>query len=485
MHKLSKNSSVTLVELPPTLFGILNGDTSFDIYSQARMPARAIHVLEGILRNAGWKNTISLNPIYNKKKGKLTSGDFKRIFNSDFLLISSITRTSPQSQELARLYRLKNPEGIIIAGGPDPTFRIEDWLNFVDIVVRGEGEKTIIELMDQLIKNPKNLKNIKGIAYKENNKIIITSPQELLTSEELSKLPHPYYNDFIKDKISAGVIETSRGCPNNCDFCTVTKVYGRQYRSKSIDYILQELKRTKKMGTALFFSDDNFIAIPSKSLALLEEMAKDNLNKRYSGAQTTIRIADNPKLMKALKKANIKALCIGVESINDETLKSLGKPYTADQNRKAIKIIKEAGFWVHGMMMLGGDGDAPETLNETLKWAKENLDSVQFFSPIPIPGTPFAERMEKEKRILTKTWYLYDGNHVIIKPKHFTPYQLQKTLYGMYEDFYSIKNSLKRLISSKSKKLALSIFFYSQFKGRKMIHNPQSDHHLEFLKSVS
>jgi len=191
------------------------------------------------------------------------------------------------------------------------------------------------------------------------------------------------------------------------------------------------------MGAALFFSDDNFIAIPSKSLALLKEMAKYNLNKKYSGAQTTIRIADNPKLMKALKKANIKALCIGIESINDETLKSLGKPYTAQQNKKAIKIIKQAGFWVHGMMMLGGDGDTPQTLKETLKWAKENLDSVQFFSPIPIPGTPFAEKMEQENRILTKTWYLYDGNHVIIRPKHFTPFTLQKTLYEMYADFYS------------------------------------------------
>lgn len=484
MKKLSKNSLVTLVELPATLFGILNGEVGFDIYSQFKMPARAIHVLEGVLRQDGWKNTFSLNPIFNEKRGKLTSNDFKRIFNSDFLLISAITRTAPQSQELARLYKLKNPKGIIIAGGPDSTFRIEDWLNFVDIVVRGEGEKTILELMNCIIKGG-NLKEIKGIAYKENNKVMITTPQELLTSEELSKLPHPYYSNFIKSKINAGVIETSRGCPNNCDFCTVTKIYGRQYRSKSMDYIFQELKRTEKMGTALFFSDDNFIAIPSKSMALLEQIVKNKMNKRTSVAQTTIKIADNPKLMRALKKANINALCIGIESINDETLKSLGKPYTAEQNKKAIKILKKAGFWVHGMMMLGGDGDTPKTLNETLKWAKKNLDSVQFFSPIPVPGTPFFDRMEKEKRILNKIWYLYDGNHVILKPKHFTPYQLQKTIYWMYEDFYSIKNSIKRLILSKNKKLAFSILLYAHLKGRKIIYNPQSQQHLAFLKSVS
>jgi anaerobic magnesium-protoporphyrin IX monomethyl ester cyclase len=481
----TKNALVTLIELPPTLFGNLNGDVSFDIFSQSKMPARAIHVLEGVLRHDGWTNTKSINPIFNEERGKLTAEDFKRVFNSDFLLISSITRTSPQSQELARMYKLNNPGGIVIAGGPDPTFRLEDWLNYVDVIVIGEGEKTLIELMNQLIEDPKRLEDICGLAFKREEKMIVTKPRELLTSEELSQLPHPFYDEDIRDKISSGVIETSRGCPNNCNFCTVTKVYGRQYRGKSIDYILEELKRTKDIGNYLFFSDDNLIALPGKSLELLDAIAKNNLNKKYSGAQTTIRIADKPELMKALKKAKINALCIGIESINDETLKDLGKPYTAEQNKKAIKIIKKEGFWIHGMMMTGGDGDTKESLKETLKWAKENLDSVQFFSPIPIPGTPLYDRMEEQGRILTKEWYLYDGSNVIIRPKNFTPYELQKTINGMYEDFYSFRNGLKRLRNSKNKALSLGILTYAHLKGKKMIYNPQSELHLEFLKAVS
>lgn len=78
------------------------------------------------------------------------------------------------------------------------------------------------------------------------------------------------------------------------------------------------------------------------------------------------------------------------------------------------------------MMMLGGDGDTPKTLKETLTWANQNLDSVQLFSPIPIPGTPFYNKMEEEGRILTKKWYLYDGTHVVVRPENFTPYELQK-----------------------------------------------------------
>jgi len=196
---------------------------------------------------------------------------------------------------------------------------------------------------------------------------------------------------------------------------------------KSVDYVLEELKRTKDIGSFLFFTDDNLIAIPSKAMVLLHELVKKNLNKKDSGAQTTIRIADNPELMGALKKAGIKALCIGT--------------YTAEQNKRAIKILKKAGFWIHGMMMLGGEGDTHNTLKETIKWVNQNLDSVQFFSPIPVPGTSFYNRMEKEGRILTKKWYLYDGQHVVIRPKNFTPYDLQKTIYKMYKDFYSFRKS--------------------------------------------
>lgn len=485
MRKITKQSQITLVELPPTLFGKINGGISFDIYSRSKLPSRALPILEGILRYNKWQDAKSINPNFNKKRGILTSEDFKRIFSSDVLLISSITRTSQQSQELARLYKLNNPQGITIAGGPDPTFRIKDWLNYVDIVVIGEGEKTLLELMNRLIKSPEDLDAIRGIAFKKEEKIIITKPRELLTSTELSQLPHPFYDKNIRKKITSGVIETSRGCPNNCDFCTVTKVYGRQYRVKSIDYILEELKRTKNIGNYLFFSDDNLIAIPSKSIALLNAITKNNLNKKYSGAQATIKIADNPELMQALKKANINALCIGIESINNETLKELGKPYTAEQNKKAIKILKKAGFWIHGMMILGGEGDTPESLKETLEWANKNLDSVQFFSPIPIPGTPFYNKMEEQKRILTKKWYLYDGQHVIVKPRNFTPYELQKTIFNMYEDFYSLKKALKRLKHSKNKALALGILIYAKFSGRKMLYNPQTLQHLEFLKAVS
>lgn len=484
MKKLEKQSTLTFAELPPTQFGLLDGEANCDFYSAIRLPSRAIPALAGVLNTDGWSDIQEINPLYHGIKGKLSAGNFKRIFGSDVLLISSITRTSMQSMKLADLYKAKNPYGIVIAGGPDATFRIKDWLEHVDIVVRGEGERTIKELMEELTKERPDLKTIDGIAFKENGSVIITEQRKLMAAEDLSKLPHPYYDKTIRQKVASMVVEASRGCPNNCDFCIVTEFYGRAYRQKSKEYVIEELEGIEKVGKYCFFTDDNFAANQSKTIGILEEIKKHSV-KREKIAQITIAAAFNDELLKALKKAGFLYLCVGIESIVDKTLKFFGKPYQADKIKEAVNIYRDNGFWIHGMMMLGGDGDTPETLEETGQWIGKNLDSVQLFTPIPIPGTRFYDRMEQEGRILTKEWYLYDGQHVVIRPRNFTPYWLQKKIYRMYRKFYSFRNSFLRNLGSRKMNRSMLFSFYANFLGKKFFKNPQLDSHLKFLESVS
>ena len=487
MNKISKKSSVTFVELPPTQFGILNGDASYDVYTKFRLPSRANHVLESILRRDGWENVVSINPIYHGENKRLSEENFKRIYFSDLLLLSSITRTAIQTIELARNYKSKNPNGIAIAGGSDPTFRTEEWLRYVDIVVKGEGEKTLSELMERLTKDRENIDDINGIAFRKGSEIKITKPRSLLTSDELSSIPHPYYDLETKRGVTTAVIETSRGCPNDCDFCSVSEFYGRKYRTKSIDYIVEGLNQITDMGIPLFFIDDNLVGNAKHSINLLKAIVDSGLNNRAGLAQVTIKVAENPEVLKALKKARIDTLCVGIESLNNETLNDLGKPYSAEQNKKAVTILKKEKFWVHGMLMLGGDGDTSESLKETSEWINENLDSVQLFALTPLPGTRFYKRMEEQGKILTKDFSLYDAQHVVIRPKNFNPYELQKIIYKMYEKFYCIKDSVKRLIKSSYKRVSLELMIYTNFLNgvKNTLYDPQSRKHLEFLKSVS
>lgn len=173
--------------------------------------------------------------------------------------------------------------------------------------------------------------------------------------------------------------------------------------------------------------------------------------------------------------------------MNEDTLKSYGKPYNAKQNKKNIQTLRKAGFWIHGMMMVGGDGDTPKSLREDFEWMKRNLDSIQIFAPTPFPGSEFFKRMDKEKRIITKDYSLYDAQNVVIKPKNFSAFELQKTINRMYEEFYSFKESFRRWKTSPLKDVTFALYVYTHFLGgiKKTLYSPQAIKHLEFLKSLN
>lgn len=370
---------------------------------------------------------------------------------------------------------------------------MDKWLRQGDIIVRGEGEMTISELMVRLTKDRYDLGDIKGISFKDEGGNIQNNPSRaLLTSEELSDLPVPTYNQETRDKVSTSPLETSRGCPHDCDFCSVTNFYGKSYRTKSVENVLAQFENIRNRGNPkglvnnIFCIDDNVAGAPKKTVNLFEQLIKKRIDKRVI-LQTTVQSAYNERLLELFKQANVETLCVGIESIVDSTLESYNKVFSAAKNKEAIKIFRDFGFWVHGMMVLGGEGDTKESLKETSEWIKENFDSAQLLPPTPLPGTRLYERMQQEGRILTNDTSLYDCQHVVIRPKNLSPIELQETIIGMYKDFYSFWAGMKRTIKSNSpwKSAAFTLFAQTSngFKG--VFNNPQFKNHLNFLKSVS
>jgi anaerobic magnesium-protoporphyrin IX monomethyl ester cyclase len=486
---LTKESRISLFEAPATQFGKLMGKPSLNEFTIAIVPSRAIPTLDGILRTDGWINTKQIDPKYHGRNGRVTSNNLRNLFASEAALFSATTATTPATLEAIRLYKNINPNGIAIAGGPDATFRTETWLKDADIVVLNEGEKTLSELMQRLTEDVGELRDIPGIAYKEGDSFVFTEERKRMTSEELSQLPQPFYDELTMAKARIGVIETSRGCPNDCDYCGVTAFNGKRYRNRSPNNVIQGLENINDMGGLVFYTDDNLIGIPRKTEKMLETIIEHGLNKRPGMAQVPVSLGfeKNRRLMELMKEANITSLCIGIESINDEFLKDIGKPYTAKQNMDAIKILKENGFWIHGMMMCGGDRDTKDYLRETREFMKKYLDSMQLFALGPIVGTRFNAQMREEGRILSDDLSLHDGHYVLVRPKKLTPYEAQKEIIDSYQDFYSVENSLRRLGRSPKKRSTLGILAYTALGGgiRKIVNSPQMKAHLEFLKSVS
>ncbi len=477
---------ITLVELPATSFGKLNAPLVKDVYTRFPFPARANPQLHAILSREGYEDVESIDSRLNKN-GKLTRTNLGRIVTSDYLLLSSITRTIPQTRELAEVYKEVNPNGKVIAGGFHVTFTPEETLEWADIVVRYEGDKTLVELLGKLEKK-ESLENVKGISYKVNGEVVNNECRERLSKEELSALPFPDYSMYPKK--TSGIVNTSRGCPHMCDFCSVTQLHGNKYRRKSNKKILEELNLIRTRSHDVFFSDDNFAANKSATKELLKEMIRNGNNKTSYSCQLSVNSAFtslqtneiDTDFIELLNRDGFFSIYLGVESINEETLKSYNKPATVERNKIAVDSFRNAGLWVHGMMMIGGEGDTKKSLDDELEWAKQSLDSVQFFAPVPFPETDFTKEMSRQGRILTKDYYLYDGIHVIVEPKNFSPYELQLKLFDMHKKFYTVKykDSLKKSAHPWYRRV-------TNVYAKKIIwdveHEPQTMAHLERLKS--
>ncbi len=348
-------------------------------------------------------------------------------------------------------------------------------------MVRREGEKAIVELMD----NDGDPRGILGVSYKNGEEIVHEKDRPLLTEAELSNLPIPYQNPEVRKSRLMNTVITSRGCPHDCAFCSVTTFYGQRYRRRSNKSVMQQIafEHSLKPHEATFFADDNFAGRPKEAIELTEQIAEAGLVHPDHSTQLSIYAASNPKLLESLRRAGITTIFIGVESINQDTLDSFNKKVSVEQNKEAIRIFREFGFWIHGMMMVGGDGDTKESLKETLVFSKDNFDTVQYFTPIPVPGTRFAAEMKSAGRILPADYSYYDGQYVLIRPNHFSPYELQMEVLKMYQDFYSYKN-IRPMLQSQNplRSLAFRYFAHQIIKG--IYQSPQTQSYLKFLRDT-
>ncbi len=406
------------------------------VFSAFKLSRLAMPLLGTILKNKGHEVEIFL-----EEQGKIDENALK---NADVVMISTITPTAKRAYKIAQQVKEKYKK-IVIMGGPHVSFLPEEALNFADFVIRGEGEKAIVKLIEQLESTKPNFSSVPNLSYKLNGKIYHNPMDKDWI--DLDTLPIPDFSlvkNFNSDKIKIYPISTSRGCPFGCIFCSVIALFGRKYRFRNKDLILEELKNIKK-GQHVFFYDDNFVADKNRTKELLEDMIRHNFKGEWS-TQVRIDIYKDKELLYFMKKSKCILVYVGIESINPETLKFYKKGITKKEIEEGIKTLHNFGIKIHGMFVIGADTDTKESILATLRFAKEiNLDSVQFLILTPIPGTKLFEDFLNNGRIFTTDWELYDGHHVVFYPKNLSPLELQELHNTLFKDFYSYKEALKYL----------------------------------------
>lgn len=489
-ERLTKNSPITIVEPAPNAFGKLDNPIMADNYSGINLPTRAAELLKAILNGEGWIDVVAINPRFNECPGVLNESDLKRIFSSPILGISSITRTIPQSAELARRYKAANPDGIVIAGGPHVTFADEESLEWADYVVRFEGDITFPEMLEAIMDSG-SAKGVLGISYKDGDRVVREPDRPLLTEEQLSQLPWPDFDSrFRNGKVNAVTVAAARGCPHRCEFCSVTSMNGLCQRRVDNSVVFPRIKALylNETNDRIFPADDNFAGKPKQAEALLEQIIDEGLTDYRYMMQLHPSIGLRKGFPDLVRKAGVFLPAFGIESINDEALAAVGKSsLSLKVTNEGIRAFREAGVPVLGMFINGIGTDDEEGLREQSEWAKKMVDIAQFFVPGPLPGTPFAKKMAEEGRILTKKYFLYDGQHVIIRPEAISPFRLQTLVNEMNEEFFAYRLGGKNVrLADRKMETIIQLYGRNVLKNvREVFNSPQTQKHLQDLKAWS
>ncbi len=316
--------------------------------------------------------------------------------------IQSMYSMKEKSLELAKL--LKDHCELLVAGGALPTTEPESFLEAFDIAVVGEGEQTMLELVNQFT-GEGDLSHVKGIIYREKatGQIKRTQPRGLNT--DLNYFPNPsrelFDNDAYKKYYSkkfgytTTAIMTSRGCPFSCDFCS-KPVFGSEFRARSAPGVVNEIEEVISLGYGrIWFADDCFTLNRNRLLEICDEIIRRGLKIDWE-CLSRVDTLDLETVNK-MKQAGCVRMFFGIESGNDSILLIMKKQITTKQVSKALMLCKTNGIKAGAFFIVGYPGENEKTILQTIKFASSlPLDYLSFTMPYPIPGTPLFEKLNGE-----------------------------------------------------------------------------------------
>lgn len=369
-----------------------------------------------------------------------------------------LTSTMPRVFELAEFYRAQGAK--TIAGGAHTNALPEEALkNGIDIVVRGEGESAIVQII-KAAKENLGWKNIAGISYQKNGKVFHNSPEKLEVCD-LDSLPYPDFGLLRwARKMVFYPLNRTRGCSRRCEFCTVKNQPRWTEPEKLIDNIAWLVQSRK--AKHFFIVDDRLNEDEAGTRKFFELLVQakqtGRLPKNLSfTVQIRLEAACEQDLLKLMHQAGVRTVCIGYESPIAEELNAMRKGIKPEDMANYTKIFKRHGFWVHAMFIFSypirdesekAMLDACQKMQEFKKFIKQaKPDTIQVLLATPIPGTELYERLEKQGRLFPREivgWENYDGGHLCFEPDPpMKAEEVQRAAIGLMRWFYSYWNFWK------------------------------------------
>ncbi|GAB3976368.1 radical SAM protein [Spirosoma terrae] len=358
----------------------------------------------------------------------------------DLVIIQVYITNAYRSYKLAGYYRQRG--AYVILGGLHVTSLPEEAMLHADSVFLGPGEETFPEfLVDFKKRQPKK---------------VYHSP-----NRSLSQIP-PIRRDLIKrDRyLVPNSIVVSRGCPHHCDFCYKDAFFdgGKTFYTQRVDDALAEIDRLP--GKHLYFLDDHLLGNIRFARQLFDEMK--GMNRVFQAAATVDSILRGNLIEKAAE-AGLRSLFVGFETFSPDNLKQSNKKQNlAKDYSEATRRLHSLGIMINGSFVFGLDDDKQDVFKRTVDWGVQNsITTATYHILTPYPGTALYKKLEREKRLLTNNWDLYDTRHVVYQTKNMSADDLKTGYDWAYNEFYTWANIVRASAQHDSYKHKLKHLFYA------------------------
>ena len=354
---------------------------------------------------------------------------------TDLIALSAKTSCVTRAYEVARRFRERGTR--VVLGGIHASLRPEEALEHVDCIVTGEAEMLW----------PHVVADLEAGKLKERYDAIGFPPMD--------EIPPPAWGKGKPDDYLFHQIQTTRGCPFRCRFCSVPDISGQDFRFKPVECVVAELRALPKArgpiasGKPLYIVDDNFISRTRYTKDLLRAMAPLAKNKEIPSwsAETTLNVASDEELLDLFQAAGCATLIIGFESISEATLLAMDKKVNFCLTyQEGLERVHQRGMSCVGNFIVGFDTDTLGVFKQTLDFVQQSGILYPFFSILtPMPGTKLFDDYKAAGRLDHEKWHLYDTRHVVFEPTNMTRDQLMDGYVWLYEQSYGADNLYARI----------------------------------------
>ncbi|NQU94916.1 MAG: radical SAM protein [Candidatus Omnitrophica bacterium] len=380
---------------------------------------------------------------------KISEKDFiKKLEEHNYDLVG-ITTTTPTFNEAISLSKLvkKYSKALTVLGGIHVTALPEESMKFdsVDFIVKGEGERTIVELADYL-EGRRGPESIDGIYYRKNGKVHKNKDRELI--DNLDEVPFPARhlcnnrNYTYPDTLATPVfpIITSRGCPARCTYCAGSCIFKRKFRTRSPKNIVDEIEYlVREFGAKeIHIWDDNFALIKSRVIRIKDEIKKRNLRLNFAVPDGMRIDSVDEELLSALKEMGIYSIAFGIESGSQKILDRIKKGIKLERIEEVFKITRKYGIEIWAFFIMGLPGETADDIRKTIEFAKKiNPDIAKFHILKPFPGTEVYDELLGNNLIFEHNFDNY-GIHTspVHRLKDLTAEEIRDLQKRAYREFY-------------------------------------------------